>query len=84
MATRKILLEDGANGLLLQDGTNFLVKEGVAQASDDVLIRIGPGVNTTTGSGLVTPAFTAISVGGGGTGLGSMYYQMMQNWFEAA
>lgn len=82
MATRKITLESG-DGLLLQDGTNFLVKDGVAQASDDVLIRIGPGVGTTTGSGLVTPLFTAISVGGG-AGISTAYYTMMQEWFNAA
>lgn len=81
MSTRKITLEDG-NGLLLEDGVNFLIKDGVAQASDDVLIRLGPGLDTTTGSGLVAPTFTASA---GGSSVGSpFYYNMMSEWFAAA
>jgi hypothetical protein len=83
MATRRILLEDGSR-LLLEDGTNFLLLEGVAQASDDVLIRLGPGVAAGTGSGLVAPAFTASTPPGGGGGVtSSFYYNMMQEWFSS-
>lgn len=38
------------------------------QATDDVLIRFGPGLTTTTGSGLVTPTFTTADAGDVGSG----------------
>lgn len=37
--------------------------EPVGAATDDVLVRMGPGVSTTTGSGLVTPLFTVPAAG---------------------
>jgi len=83
MSTRRILLENGTDHLMLEDGTDFLLLEGTAQASDDVLIRIGPGVNTTTGSGLVAPTFTAIAAPGGSVTGGGYYKRMMQDWFDA-
>lgn len=84
MATRYILLEDGTNRILLEDGVNLLLKDDlVAQVPDDVLLRLGPGLTATTGSGLMAPVFTA-SGGGVTPSSGGMYYQMMQNWFEAA
>lgn len=84
MSTRRYLLEDGTNALLLEDGTSFLIKDGVAQASDDVLIRMGPLTTVTDHSGLVAPMFTASAPAGGSAVFGGMYYQMMQHWFEAA
>ena len=52
-----------------------------AQATDDVLIRLGPGLTTVVGSGLVTPLFTV--PGGGGAVLSPFYYNMMQEWFAS-
>lgn len=82
MSTRKITLEDG-NGLLLEGGTDFLIKDGVAQASDDVLLRLGPGLTATTGSGLLAPNFIPGTPGAPTVVFGG-YYRMMQQWFEAA
>lgn len=49
-------------------------------ASDDILIRFGPGITTTIGSGLVTPLFTTPAVAAP-TG-GAYYHRMMQHWFS--
>ena len=82
MSTRRILLENGTDHLMLEDATDFLLLEGTAQASDDVLIRLGPGVSTVVGSGLVAPAFTPSTPPGGGAVSSPFYYNMMQEWFE--
>jgi hypothetical protein len=81
VSTRRILLENGTDHLLLQDAVDFLLLEGTAQASDDVLIRLGPGVGTTDGSGLVAPTFTPSA--GGGAVFSPFYYSMMLDWFSA-
>jgi hypothetical protein len=52
-----------------------------AAATDDVLIRIGPGVSVTGGSGLITPSFSATGGGGGGSTVSAHYYRMLQHWF---
>jgi hypothetical protein len=84
MATRYIIQEDGSAHILLEDGTSALIKDGVAQSSDDVLIRIGPRISDTDMSGLVAPTFTAGGGGGGSSTVISPFYAMTQEWWEAA
>lgn len=50
-------------------------------AGSDVLVRIGPGMSTTQGSGIVTSFFSATGGAGGAAVLSPFYYDMMQNWF---
>jgi hypothetical protein len=53
-----------------------------AAATDDVLIRLGPGLTNVTGSGIITPSFSPTGGGGGGSTVSVYYYRMMQHWFE--
>lgn len=86
MSTRRILQESGTNGvdrILQEDGTSFILLEGSATASDDVLIRLGPGLTVGTGSGLITSSFSAITPAGSGAVTSPYYYLMTQAWFNS-